>query len=76
MITIRIELLDIYGRVVAYPRNQSAELIARIAGTKTLTKSALSNTLALGCTVQIVDRFGNVSRSYDPGRIESLPAIA
>jgi hypothetical protein len=76
MITVRVELMDIYGTTKAYPRNPQAELIARIAGTKTLTKSVLSNTLALGCTVEIVDRFGNISKTYDPTRIESLPQIA
>jgi hypothetical protein len=30
----------------------------------------------LGCTVEIVDRFGNISKTYDPTRIESLPQIA
>ena len=76
MITIRIELRDVYGRLVAYPRNAEAEAVARIANTKTLTRSVLTNVLALGCGIEVIDRFGNVSRSYDPGRVEALPAIA
>jgi hypothetical protein len=76
MITIRIELRDVYGRLVAYPRNAEAEAVARIANTKTLTRSVLRNVLALGCGIEVIDRFGNVSCSYDPGRVEVLPAIA
>jgi hypothetical protein len=75
MITIQVELRDVYGLTKAYPRNQPAEAIARIAGAKTLTKTVLVNTLALGCTVEVLDRFGNVSRSFEPGRIEGLPQI-
>jgi hypothetical protein len=75
MIIIQIELREIYGLTKAYPRNQPAEAIARIAGTKTLTKTVLVNTLALGCGIEVLDRFGNVSRFYEPGRIEGLPQI-
>jgi len=76
MITIQIELRDAYGTTEAYPRNQSAEAIARIAGTKTLTKALLFNVLALGCTVEILDRYGNVSRIFEPGRVDGLPQVA
>jgi hypothetical protein len=71
MITIRIELRDVYGWLVAYPRNAEAEAVARIANTKTLTYSALRNALDLGCGIEVIDRFGNVSRSY-----EASPQIA
>jgi hypothetical protein len=76
VITVRIELRDVYGRLVAYPRNAEAEAVARIANTKTLTRSALRNARDLGCGIEVIDRFGNVSRSYDPGRVQALPAIA
>jgi hypothetical protein len=76
MITIQLELREVYGRLVAYPRNQPAEAIARIAGTKTLTKAVLLNVLALGCTIEILDRLGNVSRIFEPGRVDGLPQVA
>jgi hypothetical protein len=60
----------------AYPRNQPAEVIARIAGTKMLTKSAIVKVLALGCTIEILDRYGNVSRIFEPGGVDRLPQMA
>jgi len=76
VIAIQIELVDVYGRTVARPRNQRAEVIARIAGTKTLTKSVIVNVLALGCTIEILDRYGNVSRIFEPGRVDGLTQVA
>ena len=47
MTEIRIVRRDQYGRTVFHPANDAAKLMARIAGTKTLTRSAL-NALAGG----------------------------
>lgn len=39
--TIAIRLREVYGKNVAYPANEQAELLARIAGTTTLTHETL-----------------------------------
>ena len=31
--------------------------------------------LQLGFAVEAVDRFGTVSKTYEPGRVEGLPAL-
>ena len=31
--------------------------------------------LQLGFAVEVVDRSGNVSKTYEPGRVEGLPAL-
>ena len=50
-ITIRIE--KNYGIETAYPACQQAKLLARLAGTKTLTHHALETITALGYQIQI-----------------------
>lgn len=42
----------VYGNVVCYPANQQAEVLARIAGTKTLLPRTLSGARALGLQVE------------------------
>ena len=50
-ITIRIE--KNYGIETAYPSCDSSRLLARLAGTKTLTRHALDTIAALGYTIHI-----------------------
>jgi hypothetical protein len=50
-ITIRIERN--YGIETAYPACQQAKLLAKLAGTKTLTHHALDTVAALGYEIQI-----------------------
>jgi|CXWL01.1.fsa_nt_gi hypothetical protein len=52
---IRIEVIakSVYGETKFYPANYAAEKLAAIAGTKTLTASALLNAKAMGCDVVI-----------------------
>lgn len=42
----------VYGNVVCYPSNQQAEVLARIAGTKTLLPRTLAGARALGLQVE------------------------
>lgn len=42
----------VYGNVVCYPANQQAEVLARIAGTKTLLPRTLAGARALGLQVE------------------------
>ena len=76
---VQIQIRNVYGNDVAYPANDPADCIANIAGTKTLTRNTLVNVLAMGCTIEEIDRHGNVSRSYsaDQGAIGvHLPRVA
>lgn len=50
---ITIEIRDIYGIRTIYPACQTSRLLARLAGTKTITRHALETIKALGYTVEI-----------------------
>jgi hypothetical protein len=65
MLTVKIQIKSVYGENKAYPVNTTGELFASIANTKTLTRSTLAMVLAMGCTIEEIDRHGNVSRRYD-----------
>ena len=64
---IRIEIKNVYGEEKAYPVDTAAQLLARIAGTKTLTRSALLNVLEMGLAIEVVDRYGNVCAVFRAG---------
>jgi len=51
IITIKIE--KNYGIETAYPHCEQSKLLARLAGTKTLTHHALDTIAALGYEIQI-----------------------
>lgn len=51
--TITIEIRDIYGIRTIYPACQTSRLLARLAGTKTITRHALETIKALGYAVEI-----------------------
>jgi hypothetical protein len=51
IITIKIE--KNYGIETAYPHCEQSKLLARLAGTKTLTHHALDTIAALGYQIQI-----------------------
>ena len=67
MDAIKIQIKDVYGQEKIYPVNIAAQLFARIAGTKTLTRETMEAILALGYTVQVLDRYSQVCRSYNAG---------
>lgn len=76
MLTIRIQIRNVFGEEKAYPMNEEANCIARIAQTKTLTRVTLMNVLAMGATIEEVDRHGRLSRSYAGYRLDNLPRVA
>lgn len=43
-----IEIREVYGVAKAYPRNETAEMFASIAGTKTISRSVLMKAESLG----------------------------
>jgi hypothetical protein len=50
----QIEVKEVYGNKTIYPVNEQARLLARIAGTKTLTTSTVSLAKELGFHFEIV----------------------
>lgn len=75
---ILIQIRNVYGEDKAYPMNHEAQCIARIAGTKTLTRSALMNVLAMGLTIVELDRRGFESHAYSmaTATVSNLPMVA
>lgn len=51
---LQIELKSVYGKTLIYPANQAAKLIAKIAGTKTLSSQQIAWAKELGFEVQEV----------------------
>ncbi len=47
-----IQIKSVYGNTLIYPANQAAELVAKIAGTKTLSNAQLAYAEQLGFLVQ------------------------
>lgn len=51
----------VYGNLVCYPANQQAEVLARIAGTKTLLPRTLAGARALGLQVMEMQDSGQLA---------------
>jgi hypothetical protein len=73
---IQIQIRNVYGEEKAYPFNEEAQCIARIAGTKTLTRMTLWHVLAMGATIVEMDRHGQESRRYCGPERANLPKVA
>lgn len=54
MSTIQVFTRTVYGTTMIYPANEAAEILAQIAGTKTLSQCDLSLAKKLGLTVEQV----------------------
>lgn len=52
--TVQLMVKDQYGRQVYHPHNATAQLLANLAGTKTLTTESIKLILRLGYEVQYV----------------------
>lgn len=51
---IQIQARTVYGQRKIYPMNRAAEILARIAGTKTLSQQNLKDAEALGLRIEEV----------------------
>ena len=51
---IQVQVRNVYGNPLIYPVNQAAQLIANIAGTRTLSRANLAAAQQLGFQVQEV----------------------
>ena len=54
---IQVQVKSVYGAIKIYPVNEAAELIARIAGTKTISPQALECAKKLGLAIQEVPAY-------------------
>jgi len=52
--TIEIEVRSVYGTPTIYPVNDQAKLLAKIAGTKTLTNASLALAEQMGFAIVTV----------------------
>ena len=76
MIKVQIQIRNVYGEEKAYPVNTAAACIARIAGTKTLTRNSLVHVLAMGMMIVEIDRHGRACREYSARDASHLPMVA
>ena len=73
--SILVDVRDVYGRETIYPACPTAELLAQLAGTRTLTRAALATIRALGYSVAVrphagfdVPAAGRVAAELEGGR--------
>lgn len=51
---IEVEVKSVYGNTLIYPKNDTARILAKIAGKKTLSSDDLNNAILLGLVVREV----------------------
>lgn len=79
--TLQIQIKSVYGRTVAYPMNAVAEHIAAIADTRTLTPHTLRHAFEAGFTIEVLDCFGGIAKTFTPhgddmpGDVQTLNAL-
>lgn len=54
---VEIKVKSVYGNTLIYPANEAAELIAKIAGTKTLSNQVLAYAEQLGFQIKEVPAY-------------------
>ena len=54
--TIQVHIKDVYGKQTVYPVCDKAKLFAKLAGTTTLTHSALCVIEQLGYNIEVLPR--------------------
>ena len=69
--SMRVRVDRIYGNLTVYPADQRSEILARIAGTKTLTLDALADARRLGFEIE----FAEGSSAEMAGRLTNLLAV-
>lgn len=50
-LAIEVEARNVFGKILVYPVNDNAKLLANIAGTKTLSVANLANAASLGLNI-------------------------
>ena len=72
---VEIQIRNVYGNEKAYPVNDTAFAVARIANTKTLTRAALAGVLQMGLPIVEIDRYGRVCRRFESLETATLPMV-
>jgi hypothetical protein len=54
MDTLKVSIKNVYGRDTIYPKNETAEIFCRIAGTRTLTRETLVLAGKLGFGLEVL----------------------
>ena len=54
---LQVQVRNVYGKPVVYPANEAAELIAAIAGTKTISTENLAYARRLGFDIKQVEAY-------------------
>lgn len=72
-IVVEVEVVDVYGKPTFYPRNHNAEMLAHIAGTKTLTPQTLKLAMDMGITVDARHKLNPMEVLLNGNR-ETFPA--
>lgn len=54
---LQVQVKNVYGKATVYPANETAELFAAIAGTKTLAPVVLAYARRLGFDIQQVEAY-------------------
>lgn len=57
MQVIEVTIKNVYGQIKVYPANEAAQLIANIAGTKTLSNQQLAYAERLGFQIKQVEAY-------------------
>jgi hypothetical protein len=63
---IQIQIRNVYGTETAYPVCDKAKAFAAIAGTKTITRHTLLQAMAIGFSIEVLDRYGRCGVIFDP----------
>jgi hypothetical protein len=64
--SIQIQIKSVYGEDKAYPVCDKAKAFAAIANTRTLTKATLLQVMAIGFSIEVLDRYGRCGTIFDP----------
>ena len=54
---VQVQVKNVYGKATVYPANETAEIFAAIAGTKTLAPLVLAYARRLGFDIQQVEAY-------------------
>lgn len=58
-----------YGRILCYPANDAARVLAGIAGTKTLSTQTLEQAKALGLNIAVAPGMSTMLEDFLAGRL-------
>ena len=72
---VTIQIKNVFGTEKAYPVNDTAFAIAKIAGTKTLTRQSLAGVFALGLPIVEIDRYGRECSTFFARDAAMLPMV-